>query len=103
MLTPPYVEEPQPKDPTSEEMESGAEHQEGPKEDAVVKPVKGRKKRHRDRNLATERSGQPEGRGPGELWSAQGIGRRRQKDDPPCRSDTAQGKVRQETFDQGQC
>jgi hypothetical protein len=29
-----------------EEMESESEHREVPKEDAVVKPVKGRKKRH---------------------------------------------------------
>jgi hypothetical protein len=49
MVTPPYVEQPQHKEPTSEEMESGAEHQESPKEDAVVKPVKGWKKQHRTR------------------------------------------------------
>jgi hypothetical protein len=30
---------------------SVVEHQEVPKEDAVVKPVKGRKKRHRGRKL----------------------------------------------------
>jgi hypothetical protein len=30
-------------------MESGAEHQEGPKEGAVVEPIKGRKKQHRGR------------------------------------------------------
>jgi hypothetical protein len=57
MVTPPYVEQPQRKEPTSEEMESGAGHQEGPKEDAAVKPVGGLRKRHRDRNLAAERSG----------------------------------------------
>jgi hypothetical protein len=33
-----------------EEMESESEHREVPKEDAVVKPVRGRKKRHRDRH-----------------------------------------------------
>jgi hypothetical protein len=37
-----------------EENESIAEQQEVPKEDAVVKPVKGWKKRHRGRKLAAE-------------------------------------------------
>jgi hypothetical protein len=59
MVTPSYAEQLQHK-PTSEEMESGAEHQEGPKEDAVLKQVKGRKKQHKDRNLAAKCSGQPE-------------------------------------------
>jgi hypothetical protein len=40
-------------------MESGSEHREVPKEDAVVKPVKGRKKRHRDQYLAAGRRGEP--------------------------------------------
>jgi hypothetical protein len=31
-----------------EEMESESEHREVPKEDAIVKPVKGRKKRHKE-------------------------------------------------------
>jgi hypothetical protein len=62
MVTPPYVEQPQCKEPTSEGMESGAEHQEGPKEDAVVKPIGGLRKQHRDWNLAAEHSGQPEER-----------------------------------------
>jgi hypothetical protein len=60
MVTPPLVEQPQSKEPTSEEMESGAEHQEGSKEDATVKLVGGLMKWHRDWNLATERSSQPE-------------------------------------------
>jgi hypothetical protein len=62
MVTPPYVEQPQCKEPTSEEMESGGKHQEGPKEDAAVKPVRGLREWHRARNLAAERSGQPEER-----------------------------------------
>jgi hypothetical protein len=33
-------------------MQSVEEHLEIPKEDAIVKPVKGRKKRHRDRKPA---------------------------------------------------
>jgi hypothetical protein len=35
-----------------EEMESESEHQEVPMEDAIVKPVKGRKKRYRGWELA---------------------------------------------------
>jgi hypothetical protein len=60
MVAPPSVEQPQCKEPTSEEMESGAEHQEDPKEDAAVKPVGGLRNRNRDQNLAAKRSGQPE-------------------------------------------
>jgi hypothetical protein len=37
---------------TSVTMESEEKHQEAPKEDAVVKPVKGQKKRHRGREPA---------------------------------------------------
>jgi hypothetical protein len=42
-----------------EENESVAEHQEVPKEDSLVKPVKGRKKQHRGRKLAAGRCGEP--------------------------------------------
>jgi hypothetical protein len=38
----------------SAELESVAVHRDVPKEEAVVKPVRGRKKRHRDRHLAKE-------------------------------------------------
>jgi hypothetical protein len=34
------------------------------------------------------------------LWTAQGVGRRRNEDDPPCKSGMAQGKLRQEGLDQ---
>jgi hypothetical protein len=40
-------------------MQSMEEHQEIPKEDTVVKPVKGREKRHRDRKPAAGRRGEP--------------------------------------------
>jgi hypothetical protein len=40
-----------------EEMECESEHREVPKEDVVVKPVKGRKKRHRGGKLAARRRG----------------------------------------------
>jgi hypothetical protein len=42
-----------------EEMESEAEHREVPKERATVKPISGLKKRHRGRNLAAGRHGEP--------------------------------------------
>jgi hypothetical protein len=41
-------------------MQSMEEHQEIPKEKAVVKPIKGRKKRHRDRKPAAGRRGEPD-------------------------------------------
>jgi hypothetical protein len=47
------------KEQTSVTMESEEKHQEAPKEDAVVKPVKGRKKRHRGRKPAAGRRGEP--------------------------------------------
>jgi hypothetical protein len=40
-------------------MQSVAEHQEAPKEFAIVKPVKGRKKRHKGRKHAVGRRGEP--------------------------------------------
>jgi hypothetical protein len=48
-------------EPTSVDMEYVAVH-EVPKVDAVVKPVDGRRKRRRNRNLATERRQKPEER-----------------------------------------
>jgi hypothetical protein len=42
-----------------DEMKSESEHREISKEDAVVKPVKGRKKRHRGQKLAAGRRGEP--------------------------------------------
>jgi hypothetical protein len=39
-------------EPDSGMTQSIAEHQEAPKEDAIVKPVEGRKKRHRARKQA---------------------------------------------------
>jgi hypothetical protein len=42
-----------------EEMQSESEHREVPKEYAAVKPVRGRKKRHRGRHLAAGRRGEP--------------------------------------------
>jgi hypothetical protein len=44
---------------TSAIMESEEKPQEAPKQDAIVKPVKGRKKRHRGRKPAAGRRGEP--------------------------------------------
>jgi hypothetical protein len=41
------------KEPNPEEMQSGAEHQEVPREHAAVKPVGGLRRRHGGRSLAT--------------------------------------------------
>jgi hypothetical protein len=42
-----------------EKMEFESEHWDVPKEDAIVKPVKERKKRHRGRKIAAGRRGEP--------------------------------------------
>jgi hypothetical protein len=49
----------------SEEIESESEYREVPKEDAVGKPVKGRKKQHKGRKQAAGRHGGP--KEPGEI------------------------------------
>jgi hypothetical protein len=41
-------------EPTSVDMEPEAQHREVLKEDAVVTPVEGQRKQHRDQNLAAE-------------------------------------------------
>jgi hypothetical protein len=46
-------------EPDSVTMQSVAEHREAPEEDAVVKPVRGRKKRHRGPKQAAGRRGEP--------------------------------------------
>jgi hypothetical protein len=40
-------------------MQSAVEHREAPEEDAIAKPVEGWKKRHKGRNQAAERRGEP--------------------------------------------
>jgi hypothetical protein len=47
-------------EPDPRKLQSVEEHQEIPKEKAVVKPVKGRKKRHRGRKPAAGRRGEPD-------------------------------------------
>jgi hypothetical protein len=44
---------------TSVTMESEEKHQVALKEDTIVKPIKGRKKRHRGRKPAAGRRGEP--------------------------------------------
>jgi hypothetical protein len=104
-----------------EEMECESGHSDVPTEDAVIKALKGGKKRHRDQHVAAGRrrerkelirgdSGSrrklcaacrkvslrasvarrkgnflQENSNPGKLWTAKGISRSRQKDDPLCR------------------
>jgi hypothetical protein len=43
-----------------------------------------------------------EGKDPVKLWIPEEINRRRQKDDPPCKSGIAHEECRQEKFEQGQ-
>jgi hypothetical protein len=76
-------------------MQSVEEHQEIPKEEAAVMPVKGLRKRRRDRNLAVGRHQKPKGRIQEEIDS------RWQKDGPLCNSGMAQEKRRQENWDPG--
>jgi hypothetical protein len=47
------------KEPSPEEIESEVERREVPMEDAIVKPVRGRKKRQRGRQLAAWRREKP--------------------------------------------
>jgi hypothetical protein len=46
-------------EPREEMMQPAEEHQQVPREDAVVIPVRGRKRRHRGRKQAAERRGKP--------------------------------------------
>jgi hypothetical protein len=46
-------------EPTEEMMQSAEEHQQVPRDDAVVIPVRGRKRRHKGRKQAAERHGEP--------------------------------------------
>jgi flagellar biosynthesis chaperone FliJ len=80
------------KEPNPEEIQSEAVHREGPREGAVAKSSGALRKRHEGRKLA-------EGTAPGKLRIPEEIGRCPQRDDPPCRSGTAQGTRRQEESD----
>jgi hypothetical protein len=116
-----------------EEMECEWEHQEVPEEDAVVKPVKGWKKRHRGWNLAAGRHGEPKeltqedcrsgrklaaacrkvsfharvhgekGTSSGKLWTAQGVDHSQNKDNPLCKSGMKQGTPASEARKRGHC
>jgi hypothetical protein len=57
------------KEPTSEDMESGAEHREVPKKLVAVKPIGGLRKQHRGQNLAIECHQEQEGRTRGNCGS----------------------------------
>jgi hypothetical protein len=57
------------KEQTSEDMESGEERREVPKERAALQPVGGRRKRHRGQRLAVGHCGQPKERTQGNCGS----------------------------------
>jgi hypothetical protein len=110
-------------------MQSVVEHQVAPKEDAILKPVKGRKKRRRDRKPAAGRRGEQNemsrgdrgfrrksttacrkvcscatvGRRKRNLLGKTGVYRRRNKDDPLCKSGTRQGPRAAETRKRRHC
>jgi hypothetical protein len=61
------------KEPTSEDMKSGAEHRKAPKKHVAVKPIGGLRKQHRGRNLAIECRQEPEGRTRGNRGSREKL------------------------------
>jgi hypothetical protein len=75
-------------EPTSVDMESESEQREFPKKNAMVKPVVGRRKWRRDRNLPGA-----EGKDPGILCILEKSDRCQQKDDPLRESGTAQERI----------
>jgi hypothetical protein len=60
-------------EPTSVDMEPEAEHWEIPKEDAIVKPIEGQRKRRRDQNLAMEHHKKPKERTQGYCGSQKRV------------------------------
>jgi hypothetical protein len=98
-------------------MQSIKEHQEIPKGEAAGMPVGGPRKRRKVRNPAAERRQKrkertrgdrgsrrklaaacmakkkhhQENSGPGKVWTAYGVRRRHNKDEPLCKSGMAQG------------
>jgi hypothetical protein len=85
-----------------EDIESKTVHEEVPKEEVAVKSFGALIKRHRGRHLAARRRGKPKGTDPGQWWVPEEIGCRQQRDDPPCKSGTAQG-TRSSWTRPGQC
>jgi hypothetical protein len=79
------------KDPTSVQIESVAVQEEAPKEEAAVETFGALKERHG--RPASRRTAQPatDETDPGQWWVPEEVGRRLQRDDPPCHSCTAQG------------
>jgi hypothetical protein len=80
-----------------DEMKCVILHEEVSKEEAVVKIFGALKKLYGDRHLAVGRRGEPKEQTRGNCGSLL------QKDDPQCRSGTAQGKCRKEKSNQVQC
>jgi hypothetical protein len=73
-----------------EEMESEAEHWEVPKDDAIVKLVKGRKKQHKDLKLAAGRCRDPKELTAGDCGFRRKFGCLLRVDAPSCSSGMAQ-------------
>jgi hypothetical protein len=87
------------KKPTSSDRKpEAAEQREVPAEDAKVMPIgEPKKKRRRDRKLATERRRQkPKEFTMGKLRNPEEIGRSPQRDEPPCNSGTAKGQEKRQ-------
>lgn len=79
-------------EPTSEDMEPEATQGQIPRVDAAMMPVGGPRKRHKDAKSGCRTLPEIEGDDTGKAWIPEEIGRRRQKDDPPCENGTAEGK-----------
>jgi hypothetical protein len=76
-----------------------AEHQEEvPKEDAIAKPVNGRKRRHRGKKQAAGRREEPKKLNRGD-WIPDEVGCRLQEGVPPCNSSMAQKDHPQKIYD----
>jgi hypothetical protein len=89
-------------EPASEDMTlEVAREPEVPVEDAVM-PVGKPRKRRRDRSGCTTQNSTNKGHYPGVLRIPEGTGRNPQRDDTPCGSGTAGGKLNRENSDQGE-
>jgi hypothetical protein len=79
------------KEPTSEEIESEAEHEEVPKEEAAAETFGALKKWHGDQHLAVKVLWSGEEMDPRQWWAPEEAGSHLQRDEPPCYPCMAQG------------
>jgi hypothetical protein len=82
-------------------IQSVAEHQVAPKEDAVVKPVKGRKKRHRGQEASCRVTRRAKGTDPRRLWIREVVGCRLQDGVQLCKSGMAKKEPLEKNRDPG--